>query len=41
LPNGVELAVRRISEGPVGGSFEPGDKVMIGWKTDDARLHTD
>ena len=41
LPNGAELAVRRISEGPVGASFEPGDKVMIGWKTDDARLHTE
>ncbi len=41
LANGTELMVRRISEGTGGASFTPGEAVTVGWRTDDARLHTD
>ena len=41
LPSGIELMVRRISE-PMGvAAFVPGEEVAVGWRTDDARLHTD
>ncbi len=40
LPNGAELAVRRISGGQASDRFEPGQDVKIGWNTADARLHT-
>ncbi len=41
LPNGTELMVRRISESTGAASFTPGAEVAVGWRTDDARLHTD
>ncbi len=40
LPNGAELAVRRISGGQASDRFEPGQDVKIEWNTADARLHT-
>ena len=40
LPNGLELAVRRISEGRTSAGFVPGQELKIGWNTADARLHT-
>ncbi len=40
LPNGLELAVRRISEGRTSASFVPGQELKIVWNTADARLHT-
>ncbi len=39
LPNGIELMVRRISEPMGAASFAPGQEVIIGWQTGDARLH--
>ncbi len=40
LPSGVEIVVRRLSEGREAVRFKPGDEVKIGWQTADARLHT-
>jgi ABC-type Fe3+/spermidine/putrescine transport system ATPase subunit len=39
LPDGKEIAVRRISEPHGAAAFEPGQNVHIGWTTADARLH--
>ena len=40
LPQGGEVAVRRISEGQNHVGFEAGQPVKIGWDTAHARLHT-
>ena len=39
LPDGKEIAVRRISEPQGADAFAPGQDVRIGWTTADARLH--
>ena len=39
LPDGAEVAVRRISATSPEASFAPGQQVMVGWRTPDARLH--
>ena len=40
LADGTELMVRRISETTIDARFKPGAEVTVGWRTDDARLHT-
>ncbi len=39
LPDGAEVSVRRISDARMT-RFEPGQNVRIGWRKEDARLHT-
>ena len=39
LPNGVEVAVRRISGDQDDGRFAAGQQVAVGWNTAEARLH--
>ena len=39
LPNGTEVAVRRISEGEAQSRFAPGQEIGIGWRTASARLY--
>ena len=39
LPNGAELAVRRISEGRDDGRYATDQPIAVGWNTADARLH--
>ena len=41
LPDGSEVAVRRISEGGDATPPAPGQEVRIGWKTPSARLHVE
>jgi ABC-type Fe3+/spermidine/putrescine transport system ATPase subunit len=41
LPNGTEIIVRRISENTSDAAFAPGEEVAVGWRSEDARLHTD
>ena len=41
LPNQVELAVRQISDDMADSVFRPGQAVQVGWKTAEARLHTE
>ena len=41
LPNEVELAVRQISDDMADSVFQPGQEVRVGWKTAEARLHTE
>jgi ABC-type Fe3+/spermidine/putrescine transport system ATPase subunit len=40
LSNGTEIMVRRISEYTSDATFTPGEEVAVGWRTQDARLHT-
>lgn len=39
LPSGQEIAVRAVSELKVTARFSPGDEVLVGWRTEDGRLH--
>ena len=41
LPDGTDVAIRRMSEAGGDTRFEPGQEVRIGWRIGDARLHTD
>ena len=41
LPNELELAVRQISDDMADSVFKPGQEVQVGWKTAEARLHTE
>jgi ABC-type Fe3+/spermidine/putrescine transport system ATPase subunit len=41
LPDGTEVAVRRISEAGGAAPPAPGQEVRIGWKTSSARLHVE
>ncbi len=41
LPNQVELTVRQISDDMADTAFQPGETVQVGWRTHEARLHTE
>ena len=41
LPNEIEITVRQISGDMAGSVFQPGQAVQVGWKTAEARLHTE
>ena len=41
LPDGAEISVRRLADADSGASFSPGQRVSIGWRTADARLHVE
>ncbi len=41
LPNGVEVAVRRISDDDADFGGTAGQEIIVGWNREDARVHTD
>jgi ABC-type Fe3+/spermidine/putrescine transport system ATPase subunit len=41
LANGLDIAVRRLSNADPDATFAAGQQVSIGWQTEDARLHMD